>query len=65
MQWNFEDIHKQVRAEAEKIDSLQALEFFRLKYLGKKGLVAEVFGCCEPELGDRGRGDADDGDGEG
>jgi phenylalanyl-tRNA synthetase alpha chain len=44
MQWNFEDIHNQVRSEAEGIDSPQALEAFRLKYLGKKGLVAEVFG---------------------
>ena len=43
MQWNFQDIHNQVQAEAQAIDSLQALEAFRLKYIGKKGVVAAVF----------------------
>ncbi len=43
MQWNFQDIHNQVKTEAQAIDSPQALEVFRLKYLGKKGLVAAVF----------------------
>ncbi len=51
MQWNFQDIHNQAQTEAQAIDSLQALEAFRLKYLGKKGLVAAVFaslGEAEP-----------------
>jgi phenylalanyl-tRNA synthetase alpha chain len=43
MQWNFQEINDQVRAEAQTIDSPQALEAFRLKYLGKKGMVAAVF----------------------
>ena len=43
MQWNFQDIHNQVQAEAQAINSLQALEAFRLKYIGKKGVVAAVF----------------------
>jgi len=43
MQWNFQDIHDQVKNEAQAIDSPQALESFRLKYLGKKGVVAAVF----------------------
>src|SRR5476649_752481 len=51
MQWNFQDIHHQAQAEAQAIDNPQALEAFRLKYLGKKGLVAAVFaslGQAEP-----------------
>jgi len=43
MQWDFQDIHQQVQTEAQTVDSPQALEAFRLKYLGKKGLVAAVF----------------------
>jgi len=41
--WNFQDIHNQAQAEAQAINSPQALEAFRLKYLGKKGLVAAIF----------------------
>jgi len=43
MQWNFQEIHKQAQVELEAIDDPQALEVFRLKYLGKKGMVAAVF----------------------
>ena len=43
MLWNFQDIHLQAQAEAKAIDNSQALEAFRLKYLGKKGLVADIF----------------------
>jgi len=43
MQWNFQEIHTQAQAEAEVIDSPQALEAFRLKYLGKKGVVSAIF----------------------
>ena len=53
MQWNFQDIHNQAKTEAQAINSPQALEAFRLKYLGKKGLVAAVFaslGEAEPAL---------------
>ena len=31
---------KEYDADAEKVNSLQELEVLRLKYLGKKGLVA-------------------------
>ena len=51
MQWNFEEIQSQVQSEAPAIDSPQAVEAFRLKYLGKKGLVASIFaslGQAEP-----------------
>ena len=44
MQWNFQEIHSQAQVDAQGIDSPQALEAFRLKYLGKKGVVAAVFG---------------------
>ena len=53
MQWNFQEIHHQAQAEAQAIDSPQALEAFRLKYLGKKGIVAAIFaslGSAEPGL---------------
>jgi len=43
MQWNFQDLQTQAQSEAQAIDSPQALESFRLKYLGKKGLIAAVF----------------------
>jgi phenylalanyl-tRNA synthetase alpha chain len=43
MQWNFQDIHHQVQDEAQAIASPQALEAFRIKYLGKKGVIAAVF----------------------
>ncbi len=51
MQWNFQEIHQQAQTEAQAINSPQALEAFRLKYLGKKGLVAAVFaslGTADP-----------------
>jgi phenylalanyl-tRNA synthetase alpha chain len=51
MQWNFQEIHQQAQTEARSINTPQALEAFRLKYLGKKGLVAAVFaslGQAEP-----------------
>jgi phenylalanyl-tRNA synthetase alpha chain len=51
MQWNFQDIQDQSRAEAQAVDSLQSLEAFRLKYLGKKGMVASIFaslGTADP-----------------
>ncbi|MBF0571826.1 MAG: phenylalanine--tRNA ligase subunit alpha [Candidatus Omnitrophica bacterium] len=43
MQWNFQDIYDQAQVESQAVDSPQALETFRLKYLGKKGLVAAIF----------------------
>jgi len=43
MPWNFDDLQNQVNQEAAGVDSLQALEAFRLKYLGKKGIVAAIF----------------------
>lgn len=43
MQWNFQDIQTQAQTQAQAIDSPQALEVFRLKYLGKRGLVAAIF----------------------
>jgi phenylalanyl-tRNA synthetase alpha chain len=43
MQWNFPEILKQAQTEAQSLDNPQAVEAFRLKYLGKKGIVAAVF----------------------
>jgi len=44
MSWNFAEILEQAKTEAQAVDSPQAMEAFRLKYLGKKGLVAAIFG---------------------
>jgi phenylalanyl-tRNA synthetase alpha chain len=43
MQWNFQDIQKKAQDDAQEIGTPQALEAFRLKYLGKKGIVADIF----------------------
>jgi phenylalanyl-tRNA synthetase alpha chain len=40
---NFNELQQQVRDEANGISDAKALENFRLKYLGKKGMVAEIF----------------------
>jgi len=48
MQWNFQEINAQAQTEAQAIDSPQALEAFRLKYLGKKGIVSAVFASLGP-----------------
>ncbi len=43
MQWNFQDLQNQANQEAAGLDSLQAVDAFRVKYLGKKGIVAAIF----------------------
>ncbi len=43
MNWNFQQIQDGARQEAQGIDNPQAWEAFRLKYLGKKGVVADIF----------------------
>ena len=44
MNWNFEQLEQQARQEAEAIQSPETLEAFRIKYLGKKGLVPQIYG---------------------
>jgi phenylalanyl-tRNA synthetase alpha chain len=51
MAWDFQNIQKQAQDDADAVDTPQALEAFRLKYLSKKGLVAAIFaslGTAEP-----------------
>lgn len=43
MMYNIDALKNTASQEAVGIDNPQALETFRLKYLGKKGLVAEIF----------------------
>ncbi|MFA5088973.1 MAG: phenylalanine--tRNA ligase subunit alpha [Candidatus Omnitrophota bacterium] len=43
MSWNFEEIQARIQKEAGEIASLQELEAFRVKYLGRKGLIAEMY----------------------
>ncbi len=40
---NFSELQQQARHEAQAIADAKALEAFRLKYLGKKGVVADIF----------------------
>jgi len=44
MNWDFDKIWEDSKQEAESIVDAQSLEAFRIKYLGKKGLVQEIFG---------------------
>ncbi len=43
MSWNFTQLQDNARREGEAVNSPQALEDFRLKYLGKKGIVADIY----------------------
>ncbi|MBI3601791.1 MAG: phenylalanine--tRNA ligase subunit alpha [Candidatus Omnitrophica bacterium] len=40
---NFQQIQQQAREEAQGLSDVKALGAYRLKYLGKKGIVAEIF----------------------
>ncbi|MDP8266896.1 MAG: phenylalanine--tRNA ligase subunit alpha [Candidatus Aceula meridiana] len=42
--WNFEQLITTSQQEIASAENLQVLESFRIKYLGKKGLVAEIYG---------------------
>ncbi len=44
MAWNFPEIVDQARQDAASVNDAAGLEACRVKYLGKKGLVAAVFG---------------------
>lgn len=48
MEWNFQDIQQQAQDDALAIGNRQGLEAFRLKYLGKKGIVADIFASLGP-----------------
>lgn len=41
--WNFSQLQEQARQEVQQVSDSQSLEKVRLKYLGKKGIVADVF----------------------
>ncbi len=43
MSWNFEQIRQDARQELEALNDVRVLEEFRIKYLGKKGLVQEIY----------------------
>ena len=43
MRWDFQKITDDVEQEAGQIVDAQHLEAFRLKYLGKKGLIPEIY----------------------
>ena len=41
--YNFQELQQQAREESNTINDAKSLESFRIKYLGKKGVVAEIF----------------------
>ena len=41
--WNFEEIKTKISQESSQIKNVADLEAFRIKYLGRKGLVAEIY----------------------
>ncbi|MCK5581532.1 MAG: phenylalanine--tRNA ligase subunit alpha [Candidatus Omnitrophica bacterium] len=41
--WNFQEIEEQVKQEIAAVADAKALEAFRIKFLGKKGLVQEIY----------------------
>ncbi|MBI5149897.1 MAG: phenylalanine--tRNA ligase subunit alpha [Candidatus Omnitrophica bacterium] len=43
MSWNFQEIQETIRREAAQIADLKDLEAFRVKYLGRKGLVQDIY----------------------
>jgi phenylalanyl-tRNA synthetase alpha chain len=43
MHWNFEELKNEVIQDCGAVKSLQELEAFRIKYLGKKGIVQQVY----------------------
>jgi len=43
MSWNFEELSKAVKEESKKIKDVQEAESFRVKYLGRKGLIAQMY----------------------
>lgn len=49
MLWDFEDIKKKAQEEISSVATLEKLEAVRIKFLGRKGLVSEMFAKL-PEL---------------
>ena len=43
MSWNFDEIERGAVSEIEGAQTPQALEAIRVKYLGRKGLVSEIY----------------------
>jgi len=43
MTWNFQDILEIAKAEIKTAKTAQDLEVFRIKYLGRKGLIAQMY----------------------
>ena len=41
--WNFEEINANLSQESSQINNAADLEAFRIKYLGRKGLVSEIY----------------------
>lgn len=44
MSWNFDEIKENIKSESQNVSDSKALEDFRIKYLGKKGLITEIYG---------------------
>lgn len=44
MNWDFDKLENQAKEDIRKVSSLKELEEYRIQYLGKKGIIAEIFG---------------------
>jgi phenylalanyl-tRNA synthetase alpha chain len=52
MNWNFEEITKTAEKEAQAIIEKGQLEAFRIKYLGRKGLLSEMYAALSSSTKD-------------
>ena len=43
MSWEFQQLKQQAADDFAKVSDARSLEDFRIAYLGKKGLVAEIY----------------------
>lgn len=50
MSWNFEQLERQIEEELAGIADAQAAEAFRIQYLGRKGLVAQMYASLASAL---------------
>ena len=44
MSWNYQEIEEQIIKDKGQVIDPQSLEVFRIKYLGKKGLISDMYG---------------------
>ena len=43
MSWDFDKLHKTIQEEKDTLVDNQKLEAFRIKYLGRKGIIQDIY----------------------